>query len=128
MNASYHQRLLIRIIDKLDVIGDRLTQLTEDNRAMLLLMGWKPPPPPPPIQTPIATLKNGIKPDKCRVMALRLEGITTIEKLLTKTPKELLEISFFGKGALAHVEARLEALGFGSLPSTKESRQMNERR
>ena len=119
MNA-YQEILVMRVIDKLGVIGDRLTQLTEDNRAMLLLMGWKPPPPPPPVQTPIATLKNGIKPDKCRIMALRLEGITTIEKLLTKTPKELLEISFFGKGALANVEARLEALGFGSLRKVNE--------
>ena len=115
MNASYHQRLLIRIIDKLDVIGDRLTQLTEDNRAMLLLMGWKPPPPPPPVQTPIAVLSNGIKPDKCRIMALRREGITTIEQLLTKTPKELLALSEFGTVALANVQARLEALGYGSL-------------
>jgi hypothetical protein len=120
MNASYHQRLLIRIIDKLDVIGDRLTQLTEDNRAMLLLMGWKPPPPPPPVQTPIAVLSHGIKPSKCRLMALRRAGITTIERLLTQTPKELLELSNFGKGALAHVQARLEALGYGSLPSGKE--------
>ena len=128
MNASYHQRLLMRIIDKLDVIGDRLTQLTEDNRAMLLLMGWKPPPPPPPVQTPIATLSHGIKPDKCRLSALNWVGITTIERLLTKTPEELLELNNFGKVALANVQARLEALGFGSLPSTKESRQMNERR
>jgi len=120
MNASYHQRLLIRIIDKLDVIGDRLTQLTEDNRAMLLLMGWKPPPPPPPVQTPIAVLSHGIKPDKCRLITLRREGITTIERLLTKTPKELLALSEFGTVALANVQARLEALGYGSLPSEKE--------
>ena len=127
MNA-YQEILVMRIIDKLDVIGDRLTQLTEDNRAMLLLMGWKPPPPPPPVQTPIATLSHGIKPDKCRLSALNWVGITTIERLLTKTPEELLELNNFGKVALANVQARLEALGFGSLPSTKESRQMNERR
>jgi len=121
MNASYYHnetphRLLIRVHDKLGVIEDKLTQLTEDNRAMLLLMGWEPP--APPVQTPIETLSNGIKPDKYRIRALRRKGITTIEQLLTKTPKELLELHSFGKGALANVQARLEALGFGSLSSS----------
>jgi len=103
LNEAYLHRKLNDVIERLD----RLIEVTkEGQRLMLPLMGWEPP--PEPIRTP---LKDFI-PGNPRVQWLVRAGITTVEEVLTKTPKQLLAVRWFGTSSLMVLEAQLESKGY----------------
>ena len=99
LNEAYLHRKLNDVIERLD----RLIEVTKD---MLPLMGWEPP--PEPIRTPIAVLE--LPPRVHNTLIWR--GFSTVEDVLAATPKQLLALRGFGRGALASLEAELESKGY----------------
>ena len=82
--------------------------IEEGQRVMLPLMGWKEP-----IRTPLTALAP--LPIKT-IRALKRSGITTVEEVLARSPKQLMEVRGFGPLTVANLEAQLESKGFKREP------------
>jgi DNA-directed RNA polymerase alpha subunit len=106
-NIYGHVLQCISLLESLAKRIDSFIEATEQShRLMLSLMGWEPP--PEPVTTPIAVLEL---PPRVSNVLIRY-GFGTVEDVLAATPKQLLALRNFGRGALASLEAELESKGY----------------
>ena len=99
--------LMLKLDKLICAVLNTTEAIEEGQRVMLPLMGWEPP--PEPIRTPITVLAP--LPIKT-IRALKRSGITTVEEVLARSPKQLRGVRGFGPLTVAKLEALLESKGY----------------